>query len=143
MRVGQKVQALPRQIRLTITSAAELLYRELSTECPVALEVPFAAHGVPLARAALGIEEYPVAAARRARTLAGIVRDQPPCDVIGPADVSEIAIFCDGAEHVDVGVHSARCDDQRIPDQRVSNEPVGTTGWAPASRPLLLAGGVV
>jgi len=98
---------------------------------------------MPLACAAFGIEEHPVAAARRARALAGIVRDQPPGDVIGPADVSEMTIFCAGAEYVDVAVHDARCGDQRVPDQRLSNEPVGTTGWAPASRPLLLAGGVV
>src|SRR4029078_7690401 len=103
--------------------------------------MPFATHGMPSVCAALGVEEHPLSATRRTRALAGIVRDQPPCDVIGPADVSEMAIFCEGAEHVAVAVNSARCDDQRIPDQRVSNEPVGTTGWAPASRPLLLAGG--
>src|SRR6476646_10237527 len=105
--------------------------------------MPFATHGMPSVCAALGVEEHPLSATRRTRALAGIVRDQPPCDVIGPADVSEMAIFCDGAEHVDVAVHSARCDDQRIPDQRVSNEPVGTTGGARASTPLLLAAGAV
>jgi hypothetical protein len=143
MWVGQEIQALSREIRLGRASTAERLHRQLPTECPVSLEMPFAAHGMPSVCTALGVEEYPLSAPRRTCALAGIMCDQAPCDVVGPTDVSEVAIFCDCAEHVHVAVHSARYECQRIPDQRVSNEPVGTTGWAPASRPLLLAGGVV
>ena len=32
-------------------------------------------------------------------------------------------------------------NNQRAPEKRLSNEPTGTTGWAPVSKPLLLAGG--
>src|SRR5450631_4290633 len=102
--------------------------------------MPLAAHGLAAGWKPLRMQQHPIAPARRARALAGIVLGQTPRDVVGPADIGQVAIFCESAEDVDEAVHALRGNDQR-PEKRLSNEPTGTTGCAPASKPLLLAGG--
>src|SRR4029077_9040106 len=114
--------------------------RQLFAPGAVALEVPLAAHGVALARAAFRIKQHPTAATCRACTLAGIVLGQSPLDIVSPADISQVAIVRERAENIDVAVHASSiwCRVETV-YRKLLNEPTGTTGCAPVSKPLLLA----
>src|SRR5688572_21942162 len=76
--------------------------RELPAEAAVALQVPFAAHGLAARGVQLHIEQRPDPPARRARAGAAVVLQQPTIDVAGPADIGAIAAFAEAAEDVDV-----------------------------------------
>src|SRR5580693_7554895 len=103
--------------------------------------MPLTAHGLAAGWEPFRMQQHPGAPARRARALAGIVLGQTPRDVIGPADIGQVAVTGTAAEDVDEAIHALRRYDQRMPEKRLSNEPTGTTGCAPASKPLLLVGG--
>src|SRR5215471_2761570 len=82
-------------------------FRQILPECAIALEMPFATHRVTSARAPFRIEQHPYAATRRACAFACVVLRQPPGDVVGPADISQVAIIREGAENIDVTVHAS------------------------------------
>src|SRR5262245_48926583 len=57
--------------------------RQVFAECTVTLEMPFTAHGVTLARAALRIKQHPCTPTRRACAFAGVVLYQSTGNVVG------------------------------------------------------------
>ena len=69
-------------------------------EFAVALEMPFAAHGIAAVGALFRIEQHPGPPACRARALAGVMRGEAPGDVVGPADISEMTRNPGAAEDV-------------------------------------------
>src|SRR5581483_678021 len=90
---------------------SEQLHRELPAKRAVALEMPFATHGVPTACAALGVKQDPRSAACRTRASAAVVLGQAPGNVIRPADISEMAAGRKGTENIDVAVHASNARD--------------------------------
>src|SRR6185437_10726830 len=75
--------------------------RKLLAELPVALEIPFPAHGLPPRSEFLSVQQNPDAPACTARTQAGIVLRQPALDVGGPADIGQRAVDRVAAEDID------------------------------------------
>src|ERR1041385_6235307 len=93
--------------------AKSKLLRELFAEFAVALEVPLATHGLPARAKPLDVQQHPGAPARRPRADAGVVLDQTPLDVGGPANVGQIAVLGAAAEDVDEAWHSPIVRDSR------------------------------
>jgi hypothetical protein len=52
-----------------------------------------------------------------------------------------MAFFGEAAEDIDVAIHAASAGATKA-QRKLLNVPTGTTGCAPESKPLLLAGGV-
>src|SRR5262249_31365023 len=95
----------PRRSMLRWTRSIELSadgQRELSAEPPVALQVPFAAHGLLPRCVQLDVEQYPAPPARRAGAGPVVVVPQATINVIRPADIGPVAAFPEASQHVHV-----------------------------------------
>jgi hypothetical protein len=84
----------------SLTGVLRALHKLLSKRA-IAFEIPFAAHRLVAGREGLSMQHHPLPAPRRARAGAGIVLGEAAGEVIGPADISEIAITRGAAEHID------------------------------------------
>src|ERR1700694_2193007 len=80
--------------------------RNLLAKSPVALQMPFAAHGFAPCGVPLSVKQNPAASARGGRPGAGIVPGQTAIEIVCPADVGPIPIFAGAAENVDETFHS-------------------------------------
>src|SRR5262245_19430735 len=91
--------------RLRRSSLAEQSTSQFFSESTIALEVPFATHGMALVRAAFRIKQHPYAASGRPGACAGIMCCQPTRHVVGPADIGQVPGARVGTDNIDVTVH--------------------------------------
>ena len=78
---------------------------ECLTERPVALQMPFPAHGLSACLVSFGVDQNPGPTTRRFRARSGVVLFQAPGKVGGPADVGARVVVGVGADDVDEAVH--------------------------------------
>ena len=80
---------------------------QLLPKLPVALEMPFTAHGRTSRIVTFGVEKNPSASSRRFGSGADIMLLEAPIEIDRPADISSISAAATASQDVNVAVHDS------------------------------------